>query len=152
MEYAFNPTFAALSLICAFFIYMLDYGLGKPADENPIYGNLLFAWSFFLARKALGKDYRGIKVQYIQQMKHATTAFERKQIQRAFQDLIFKQGRQLFTWQKIFGMCPICTHFWFTLIIFSMENIFVFKVNIIIFTLYFLVSHVILRTLKKLIA
>lgn len=141
-----------LSIICAFFIYMLDYGLGKPADENPIYGNLLFAWSFFLARKALGKDYTPLLQQYRDQIADTDSETQRAFIYRSFQDIVFKQGRQLFTWQKVFGMCPICTHFWFTLIIFSMENIFVFKVNIIIFTLYFLVSHVILRILKKLIA
>jgi hypothetical protein len=132
---------------------MLDYGLGKPADEQPIYGNLLFAWSFFLAKKALGKkNYRQFLTQYQSQMKGTINPFERVQINRAYQDIVFKQGRQLFTWQKIVGMCPICTHFWFTLFIFLLGNIFFFKVNIIIFTLYFLSSHVILRILKKLIA
>lgn len=141
-----------LSIICAFFIYMLDYGLGKPADEQPIYGNLLFIWSFYLAKKVLGVTFPPVERQYKDQLKHTTSPFERMQIKRAFQDIVFKQGRQLFTWQKIFGMCPICTHFWFTLIIFLLGNIFFFKVNIIIFTLYFLSSHVILRILKKLIA
>ena len=147
-----NADLPALSIICAFFIYMLDYGLGKPADEQPIYGNLLFSWSFFLAKKAMGVNFPPIERQYKDQLNHSTSSFERVQIKRAYQDIVFKQGRQMFTWEKICGMCPICTHFWFTLIIFFLGNIFFFKVNIIIFTLYFLSSHVILRILKKLIA
>jgi hypothetical protein len=142
-------TYFYLSLICAFFIYMLDYGLGKPGDERPVYGNLLFAWSFLLAKKALGSDYNIFALQYADQLQNASNALERKEIKRNFQDLVFRQGRTLFTWQKIVGMCPICTHFWFTIIIFLSVNIFYFHVNIIIFTLYFLTSHVLIRLLKK---
>lgn len=144
-------TLLILSLFCAFFIYMLDYGLGKPADDQPVYGSLLFRFSFFLARKALGKDYTPLLQQYRDQLLDATTRTQKAALRRSFQEVVFMQGRQLFTWQKIVGMCPICTHFWFTFIAFILENIFFLKENIIILQVlfYFTLSHVIIRILKR---
>ena len=138
-----------LSLSCAFFIYMLDYGLGKPGDEKPLYGSLLFAWSFSLAKKALGKKlYTNLYQQYRDQL--TDDPLHNAQVRASFKEIVFTQARELFTWQKIVGMCPICTHFWFTMIAFVVEeNIFYFKVNIITFSFYFLLSHVIIRFLKR---
>lgn len=138
-----------LSIIAALFIYMLDYGLGKPGDEKPVYGSLLSAWAFYLAKKALGSLYISLNQQYRDQLSNAKNDLEKMQIKRSFREIVFMQGRQLFTWQKIAGMCPICTHFWFSLILFFLVNIFYFHVNIIIFTLYFLLSHFLIRLLKK---
>jgi hypothetical protein len=144
------PTMLTLSLFCAFFIYMLDYGLGHPADEKVGYGSFLFGYSFWLAKRAMGVMYPPIELQYRAQLADATSALERQQIKRSFQEIVFTQGRQLFTWQKAFGMCPFCTHFWFTVIAFLLaENIFYFQDNIIIFSFYFTLSHVIIRFLKK---
>lgn len=132
-----------LSLISALFIYMLDYGLGKPGDEKPLYTSLLFAWSFYLAKKALGAMYPPIYQQYKDQL--TGNKLQDAQTKASFKEIVFTQGRQLFTWQKIFGMCPICTHFWFTLFLF----LFCFQGSFLNFTLYFLVSHLIIRLLKK---
>ena len=137
-----------LSIICALFIYMLDYGLGKPGDEKPLYGSLLFTWSFYLAKRALGDEHKQIYSQYIQQLSNAS-AFDRKIITLQYKELVFMKARQIFTWQKVLGMCPICTHFWFTFFLFFMVNIFYFQVNIITFSLYFLLSHFFIRLLKK---
>lgn len=135
-----------LSLFCAFFIYMVDYGLGHPSDDKQGYGSFLFGISFFFAKHALGVTYPPIELQYKDQLKTATSAIERQQIKRSFQEIVFTQGSQLFSWQKVLGMCPYCTHFWFTLIIFIL---FVPIENILTFSFYFTLSHVTLRFLKR---
>ena len=143
-----------LSLLCAFFILMLDYGLGHPADEKVGYGSFLFPFSFWLAKRVMGPLYPDLRKQYDEQLKAATNAIQRQQIKRSFQEIVFTQGRQLFTWQKVIGMCPYCSHFWFTLAVFTFalvfkENIFYFKENIINLAFYFTLSHVVIRFLKR---
>lgn len=135
-----------LSLFTALFIFMLDYGLGHPADETVGYGSFLFPYSFWLSKKALGVMYPAIEVQYREQLRSATDTLARQQIKRSFQELVFLQGRQLFTWQKVVGMCPYCTHFWFTVIIFIFFASFA---NILTLAFYFTLSHAILRFLKR---
>lgn len=141
-----------LSLISSLFIFMLDYGLGKPADEKPGYGSFLFGYSFWHAKKALGKLMTPIEQQYRDQLRTATSKLDRHRIKRDYQQIVFTQGRELFTWQKVVGMCPYCTHFWFTTLLFvgsqlfvQRVNIFYFKENIITFIMYFLLSHLLLR-------
>lgn len=143
------PIFFYLCLISAMFIFMLDYGLGKPADDKVGYGSFLFSYSFFHAKKALGKLIIPIEEQYRQQLSFADNKLDEHRIKRQYEELVFTQGRELFTWQKAFGMCPYCTHFWFTLILFLTVNIFYYKENIIIFTFYFLLSHLLLSLFFK---
>lgn len=137
-----------ISIICALFIYMVDYGLGKPGDEKPMYNSLLFGWSFYLAKKVLGNEHKEIYSQYIQQLSNAS-AFDKKIITLQYKEIVFTKARQAFTWQKVLGMCPVCTHFWFSLFLMLSANIFCLKENIITFGLYFLLSHAILRLLKR---
>ncbi len=145
------PLYLELSLIAALFIFMLDYGLGHPADapEKIGYGSFLFSYSLFLSTLRLVKAglYSDMHEQYISQK--PTDALHSHQIKRQFEQLVFTQGRQLFTWEKAFGMCPYCTHFWFTLFLFIMVNIFYLQANIITFIFYFLLSHLFIRLLKK---
>lgn len=143
------PLYLQLSLISSLFIFMLDYGLGKPADDKPGYGSFLFTYSFWHAKRALGKLMIPIEQQCRDQLRNATDALTRHRITRSYQELVFIQGRELFTWQKAVGMCPYCTHFWFTAILFIVVNIFYYKENIITFTLYFLLSHLLLRIFYK---
>lgn len=138
-----------LSLISAMFVFMIDYGLGTPADDHPGYGSFLFKYSFWLARTALGDLHKPIYGQYLSQLSDANDKLTRHQIKREYQQIVFTQGRQLFSWQKAFGMCPYCTHFWFTLFLFLMVNIFYYKENIITFSFYFLLSHLLIRLFKR---
>lgn len=123
---------------------MIDYGLGQPGNEKPNYHALLFGWTLFISKRTLGHEHKEIFDQYQNQLKNKNK-FERKIITFQYRELVFTKARQAFYWESILGMCPICTHFWFTLIIF----IFFFQGNMFNLAFYFLVSHLIIRILKK---
>lgn len=146
----FNQFYFSLSLLCALFVYMLDYGLGKPADEKFSIKELLFGWSFYLAKRRLKKlnALRELTLQYMQMLQDANGE-QRTLAHNNFRQIVFQKGREFFTYEMILGMCPICTGFWVTFFIFLPVNIFYYQVNIFIFTLYFLLSHLFIRILKK---
>lgn len=139
-----------ISISCAIFIYMIDFGMGKPGSDTPSFTHLLSFWPLFLAKMALGEKYDKLHKQYTEGLINADgDILQRKRIENEFHKVVFDNGRDLFYWEKIIGMCPICTHFWFSLIIMGVANIFFLKVNFIIFTLYFLIGHLSVRLLTK---
>lgn len=139
------------SIFTALLILMIDYGLGFPADDKTGYGSFLFSYSLFLATRRYKKSpqYSMYYGQYIEQLNNTDDILEKHRIRRNFEELVFTSGNQLFTWEKAFGMCPFCTHFWITVITFFLIFIFGPNENIIIFTFYLTFSHAILRFLKK---
>jgi hypothetical protein len=143
--------FFLLSTISAMLIYVLDYGLGKPGDEKPNYKSLLFFWSFFLAKRRLIKmeGWPNLKQQLDEQLSMASTPMQKATVINSFKEIVFITARPFFTYEMILGMCPICTHFWVSLIFLGTVNIFCFKVNIITFGFHLLLSHLVLRIIKK---
>ena len=136
-----------LSIFSALFIYLRDSGFGKPGDEKVNYKALLFWWPFFLSKKALQKAglWNNLHQQYLAQIKNAQNNIEKANIRIQFKEIVFVKGKELFTWQYIAGICPICTHIWFFL---SLNNFFVIQ-NFSIFVMQLLYAHLILRILKK---
>lgn len=147
----FNELFFLLAILSAMFVYMLDYGLGRPGDQQPNYSALLFGWSFFIAKKTLQNlsAWDNLQDQYIEQMKGAVSPKHELEIKKSFREIVFNTARPLFSWQNIAGMCPICTHFWITFFLFLLVNIFYQKENIFIFGLYFCFSHLLIRIFKR---
>ncbi|MEJ7611360.1 MAG: hypothetical protein WKF88_09315 [Ferruginibacter sp.] len=147
----YNETFLMLSLFCALFIFMVDYGIGHPADDKVGYGSLLFSYSFFWAVRRMRNAglYGNYYGQYMSQLSNAANDLEKHRIRKSFQELIYTEGREMFSWEKTLGMCPYCTHFWFSVFSFGMVNIFCQKENIFIFGFYFVLSHFFIRALKK---
>ncbi|MEO7049877.1 MAG: hypothetical protein ABI091_31525, partial [Ferruginibacter sp.] len=143
----FNELYFCISLIAALFIFMLDYGLGKPGDERPNYYSLLFKWSFYLAKRRLKKEgaWDNLWSQYVNQVYASKTQLQKFNVMISFREIVFTTARPLFTWENVLGMCPICTHFWFSFFLFTLVNIICQKENIIIFGLYFLFSHLLIR-------
>jgi hypothetical protein len=146
----YNEFYFIASIICALFIYMIDYGLGKPGDKEPIHSLFSF-YTFWISKKTLQLfgEWQELNSQYNEQIKTCTSKKDKRQIDLQFFDLVFHRAKPFFTWQKVVGMCSICTHFWFTFIFFILVNIFCQKDNLIIFVLYFLLSHFFIRVLKK---
>lgn len=147
----YNETYLAASIFAALVVYMVDYGLGQPGNDKWKHSDLLSFYSFFIAKKTLQMHsaWDDLHAQYVEQIKNAQTPVEVIRIKQSFKDIVFSQARELFTWQKALGMCPICFHFWICSVTFTIVNIFCQKENIIIFTLYFLFSHLLIRILKK---
>lgn len=143
--YLFYAIFSAIT------VFMIDYGLGHPADEEIGYGSFLFWYSFRFAKRRLKKGglLVRLKQQYRDQLNKVTSPVDQQDIKRTYQELVFTNGRKLFTWEKAFGMCPYCFHFWFTVISFLFLNIFCLDWNIINFVFYLSLSHTLIRFLKR---
>ena len=149
----YNETYLFLALFSALLVYLLDYSFGQPGNEKWNSQELLSGWSFLLAKRRLKRDgaWQGKHQQLLNQLKEAKTPYDEKMIYKSFRQAVFAQARETFYWEKAAGMCPICFHFWITLITFIAVNIFYFEVNIFTFILYCLVSHLFIRILKKFI-
>ena len=139
------------SFICALLIFMLDYGLGKPGDENFNKQALLFRWSFFLAKKRLKKNgaWKSLYAQHSQNLTFSISTEERLIYTNNFKMIVFQNAQPFFTYEMILGMCPVCTHLWVTLSIFLSVDIFYFSVNIFIFMHYLSFSHLLIRLFKR---
>ena len=146
-----NEIYFAVAVVAALLAFILDYSFGQPGNEKWNDSELLSGWSFFLAKRRLKKDgaWQEKFTQLNSSLLDAKTPYQRKVIRKSFKQAVFAQARETFYWEKAIGMCPICFHFWLTLCAFLTVNIFYFGVNIFTFILYFLVSHLIIRILKK---
>ncbi len=142
-------TLVILAGISASFSFFLDYALGHPMSDNVSTKAILFRYSLWLAKRKLG-------------------AAEISKIRESFQpmisgnpsrdadtnDLIKKtimlEGRKLFFYEQMFGMCPYCTNFWISQF-FAVILYFYFPLQHIDPICYFVtipfLSHTILRKL-----
>lgn len=148
-----NEIYFVVAVFSALLVYILDYAFGQPGNEKWNDSELFSGYCFFLAKRRLKKDkvWKEKSKQLSENLMKTTIPYDRKLIHKSFRHMVFNQAKETFYWEKAIGMCPICFHFWVTLIIFLTVNIFYFRVNINIFTLYFLISHLIIRFLKKFI-
>lgn len=140
-----------LAIFCALLIFAIDYGLGKPGDDQYNPQALLFNWCFFLAKKRLIKtgEWWHMNNQLQGQLQAALSKKERLDIFRQFKMIVFQNAKDYFKYEKILGMCPICTHWWISFIIFLIVNFCYFQVNIFTFMLYKLFSHLLIRLFKR---
>lgn len=148
-----NEFYFFLAVFCALLVYLLDYAFGQPGGEKWNSQELLSGWSLFLAKRRLKKEsiYRDLERQLHQQLISAPDSYQRKLIRKNFNQLVFQQAREVFYYEKALGMCPICFHFWVTLIVFLLVNYFYFSVTLNTFVFSILISHLIIRLLKKFI-
>jgi hypothetical protein len=152
-----------LVFICVFFSLMLDYGLGHPGkkvDEfegiGPSAKELLFGWSYFLAKSMLQITPKYVLLVNQFADKINSTDYETAvKARRQFRYQVFIMGREMFTWQYAFGMCIFCTNFWISLF-FAGFFTFISRFYVFItFPRYFLFlcipifSHAILRLINK---
>lgn len=144
--------FLGLAVFCALLVFMLDYAFGGPGNEKWNDSELLSAWAFFLAKRRLQKDgaWQGKQSQLLESLATAKTEYDKKLIRKSFRQAVFSQAREVFYWEKAVGMCPICFHVWVTIIVF-LVTYFYFPVNIYTFGFSFLLSHLLIRILKKIL-
>lgn len=138
-----------LSFIPAGISYFLDYCLGHPAGEfstKEIFSN----WTLFLAKRRIGKKKEGEFVIALKALLDSDDEETRSQGQDQLKKSIVLSARNHFTWEKIFGMCIICSNFWTAQIAAFFFYRFIPLNFIAVFNFFILIplfSHVILRKL-----
>lgn len=149
-----NYSFLIPSILAALTAYMLDFGFGHPSAENYNPHSLLFRYPLFLAKKQLKKMglYADIITQLETALHNAPTIEQERIVAQNFTKVVYERGRQFFTWQYAFGICPICFSFWIN-VFFSILNFLVCLTNNVSFTeqifLACLANHLVIRIIIK---
>lgn len=104
-----------LSSIPAAFNYFLDYCLGHPMSDKVSIKAIFFPYSYWLARKALPKSKERELLTAFSAMLDNDSPDIRKNGKDQLKLSIMTAGREYFTYQQAFGMCPFCTNFWVSL-------------------------------------
>lgn len=133
------------------FSYWLVYIMGSPLadkaddiDERAI----LFSFPLWLAKRRLTPEYlKDMKSRYYQEMNLASDYVVKIGLKRDLNKNILLKGRELFTWERSL-LCPICLHWWATLIfgIISLSfDLFHAREDFFIAGFVYLVLHLIIR-------
>lgn len=136
-----------IGLACAFLTAFLNYCIGKPGGDFSPYEIFSF-YTVWLAKARL-KDVgllENYERQYNDSLRANVFKYQHIGIKNDYKKMLYNAAEPYFTWERMVGMCPVCTCFWVTFItsIFFYENIVYLVLNIII-------SHVTIRVINKII-
>lgn len=134
-------------ILCAFLTAFLNYCIGKPGGDFSPYEIFSF-YTVWLATKRLEKIglIKTYHDQYNDSLIRAEKESEYISLKNDYNKMIYEAAEPFFTWERMIGMCSVCTCFWVTFItsIFFYENIVYLFINI-------LISHITIRLLNKII-
>lgn len=137
------------------FSYWLNYIMGGPLsdDVNKIdVKAILFNFPYFLAIRRLKKlgiygMIYGDLIQELAMTKDVKTKYRLKMDKRRD---IYLAGREFFTWERSF-LCPICLHWWLTLLVgavlFSI-NAFHARADFFLAAFVYLANHLLIRKIS----
>lgn len=134
-------------ILCAFLTAFLNYCIGKPGGDFSPYEIFSF-YTVWLAKGRLKK--LGLLEMYHRQYNDSLISaqhlYEYTNIKNDYKKMLYNAAEPFFTWERMVGMCSVCTCFWVTFItsIFFYENIVYLFINI-------LISHITIRLLNKII-
>lgn len=126
----------------------LNYCLGRPGSGDFWPQEIFSFYPLQLARRKLKKLglYPLYQQQYQEGMKQGKTKAEQRQFKQDFKKVIYQAAEPFFTWERAAGMCPVCNGVWL-----SIGGGLLFTTHPAILLIIVLVSHVVIRTLNKLI-
>ena len=148
-----------IALVVASLNQLINYAIGKPASEFSPY-EIFSSYTIWLSIKRLKKV--GLYYQYTEQyednIKRAKTLHEVISLKNDFKKMLYNAADPYFTWERAFGMCPVCTGFWVSLIaglvswfglcLFSKYSIYE---NVLYLVSITVISHIIIRITNKLL-
>lgn len=139
-----------LAFVPATFNYFLDYCFGHPMSDKVSDKAIFFRYSLFLAKRRVSMQKEKEIVAALAPLLNSDNPDTRAQGKKQLNLSFVAAGRDLFTWEQAFGMCPYCTNFWiasFTALI----AYFYFPLTaidpILLFIMQPIFSHTILRKL-----
>lgn len=137
--------FISVGIIAAFVTIFLNYCIGKPGGEFSPY-EIFSGYTVWLSiRRLQDVDlYRQYAGQYNENIQRANTKHEIIQLKNDFKKILYEAAEPYFTWERAFGMCPICTGFWVSLIASLFFTFNLFEIITIV-----VISHITIRLLNK---
>lgn len=133
-----------ISLLAVGINTFLNYSIGKPGPEFSPYEIFSF-YTVWLSKNRLKKT--GLLNNYLIQLSENCKdkpLYQVLEIKKDFDRIVYNSAEPFFTWERMVGMCSICTGFWISLItgICFTQN-FVHLIYIVV------ISHVAIRLLNK---
>lgn len=139
-----------LAFVPATFNYFLDYCLGHPMSDKVETKAIFFRYSLFLAKRRVSVQKEKQLVSALAPLLNSDDPDTRAQGKKQLNLSFIVAGRDLFTWEQAFGMCPYCTNFWIALAT-AFIGFFFLPLTIIdpilLFIMQPIFSHTILRKL-----
>lgn len=134
------------------FAYWFTYVVGSPLADDPKNidgGAFLVALPFSLSVRRLKKAnlWPRIYLSFIQDRDVTSDPKTRAQMKKDHVIATIESGRVFFTWERSF-LCPICLHFWLTVLVglvFILFDIMHARADIFLAAFVYLVNHFIIR-------
>lgn len=119
-----------LSLIPFSFSLLVDVCFGRPAKEDFDIKAIFFFYPLRLAKRRLIKagQYADLYSSFSTNL-NSQDVLIRKTANDQYKKVVFGMGREYFTWELGFGMCPVCTNVRFS-ILFSLIMVAAFGFNL----------------------
>lgn len=135
-----------IGLLSAGLTIFINYCIGKPASEFSPY-EIFSGYTVWLSIRRLKKVnlYEKYKKQLDENLS-STGQYEQVLIKNDFKKILYDAAEPFFTWERAFGMCPICTGLWISLI-FG----FLFTQNLLSLLVIVITSHITIRLLNKIL-
>lgn len=134
-----------IGILSAFLTLFLNYCIGKPGSEFSPYEIFSF-YTVWLAKNRLRSDsvLSTYLEQYRENMARVKSDRERRTLNNDFGKILYDAAEPSFTWERAFGMCPVCFGFWVSLVSGTLMG---FKFSEIIGII--VISHITIRVLNK---
>jgi hypothetical protein len=137
------------------FAYWFTYVAGSPlADkaDNIDGGAFLIAWPYELAIRRLVRAglWKGITSSFVQDMQVTSDPAVRARMRKDHKVDTIMKGREFFTWERSL-LCPICLHFWLTVLVgfvFILFDIMHARADFFLAAFVYLVNHFIIRKIS----
>lgn len=136
-----------IGILAGFLTVFLNYCIGKPGGEFSPY-EIFSSYTVWLSKRRL-KALDLLKT-YEKQYNENLTRTEKKHevitLKNDFDKIFYNTAEPFFTWERMIGMCPVCTGFWISGIVGLC-----FAKNLITLGAVILISHVTIRIFNKFI-
>jgi len=133
-----------IAILAAGLTEFLNYCIGKPGSKEFSPYEIFSFYTIWLSKRRLKqsrpKDWAYYQNQY-SQIKSPDEIHKKD-----FNKIIYEAAEPLFTWERVFGMCAVCSGFWI-----SLFTGLYFTKDIVELITIVLLSHVTIRLLNKVI-
>lgn len=136
-----------IAIVSACLTLFLNYIIGKPGSEFSPY-EIFSSYTVWLSKMRLRKlsllkQYdRGFQ----QNLNRTEKQHEYLSLKKDYNKILYQAAEPFFTWERMVGMCSVCTGFWISLL-----AAILFSQNIVHLIAIIVISHIIIRILNKLL-
>jgi hypothetical protein len=132
-----------------FFCDWNNYVLGRPLATDYDVTSIMFWLPEALARRKIRRRHMLIwrdeaDETVIAEMAATKDPTQRQEIWQSHRRYVYEYGRQFFTWEKAF-LCPVCLHWWLSLIFLGVMWAFGYTFDHGIALLLYLMTHYLIK-------